>query len=131
MGEQAMTIFDHVGYSVGDFDKSTAFYDAALTPLGIKRVSEFEYPGGKVIGYGADRPEFWVNSGEALRDHVHLAFAAKTRADVDAFHAAALAAGGRDNGAPGLRPEYHPDYYGAYVFDPDGHNIEAVCNAPA
>ena len=126
-----MTIFDHLGYSVGDFDKSVAFYDAALAPLGIKRVSEFEYPGGKVIGYGADRPEFWINSGDALRDHVHVAFAAKTRADVDAFYAAALAAGGRDNGAPGLRPEYHPDYYGAYVFDPDGHNIEAVCNAPA
>ena len=126
-----MTIFDHLGYSVGDFDKSTAFYDAALAPLGIKRVSEFDYPGGRIIGYGVDRPEFWVNSGEALRDHVHVAFTAKTRADVDAFYAAGLAAGGRDNGAPGLRPEYHPDYYGAYVFDPDGHNIEAVCNAPA
>ena len=126
-----MTIFDHLGYSVGDFDKSAAFYDAALAPLGIKRVSEFEYPGGKVIGYGADRPEFWVNSGDALRDHVHVAFAAKTRAEVDAFYAAALAAGGRDNGAPGIRAEYHPDYYAAYVFDPDGHNIEAVCNAPA
>ena len=126
-----MTIFDHLGYSVGDFDKSVAFYDAALAPLGIKRVSEFEYPGGKVIGYGADRPEFWINSGDALRDHVHVAFAARTRADVDAFYAAALAAGGRDNGAPGIRAEYHPDYYGAYVFDPDGHNIEAVCNAPA
>ena len=126
-----MTIFDHLGYSAGDFDKSVAFYDAALAPLGIKRVSEFEYPGGKVIGYGADRPEFWINSGDALRDHVHVAFAARTRADVDAFYAAALAAGGRDNGAPGIRAEYHPDYYGAYVFDPDGHNIEAVCNAPA
>ena len=126
-----MSIFDHLGYSVGDLDESAAFYDAALAPLGIKRVSEFEYPGGKVVGYGADRPEFWINSGDALRDHVHLAFAAKTRAEVDAFYAAALAAGGRDNGAPGIRAEYHPDYYGAYVFDPDGHNIEAVCNAPA
>ena len=126
-----MTIFDHLGYSVGDLDKSAAFYDAALAPLGIKRVSEFEYPGGRIIGYGDDRPEFWINSGDALRDHVHLAFAAKTRAEVDAFYAAALAAGGRDNGGPGLRPEYHPDYYGAYVFDPDGHNVEAVCNAPA
>ena len=126
-----MTIFDHLGYSVGDLDKSAAFYDAALAPLGIKRVSEFEYPGGRIIGYGDDRPEFWINSGDALRDHVHLAFAAKTRAEVDAFYAAALAAGGRDNGAPGIRVEYHPDYYGAYVFDPDGHNIEAVCNAPA
>ncbi len=125
-----MTIFDHVGYAVGDLDKSAAFYDAALAPFGIKRVYEYEYPGGKVLGYGVDRPEFWVNSGDALRDHVHLAFAAKTRAEVDAFYAAALAAGGRDNGAPGIRTEYHPDYYAAFVFDPDGHNIEAVCNAP-
>lgn len=126
-----MSIFDHLGYPVGDLDKSVAFYDAALAPLGIKRISEFEYPGGKVIGYGADRPQFWINSGEALRDHVHLAFASTSRADVDAFHAAALAAGGRDNGAPGTRPEYHPDYYAAFVFDPDGHNIEAVCHVPA
>lgn len=126
-----MSIFDHVGYAVGDLDKSASFYDAALAPFGIKRLYEYEYPGGKVLGYGVDRPEFWVNSGDALRDHVHLAFAAKTRAEVDAFYAAALAAGGRDNGAPGIRAEYHPDYYAAFVFDPDGHNIEAVCNAPA
>jgi catechol 2,3-dioxygenase-like lactoylglutathione lyase family enzyme len=126
-----MSIFDHVGYAVGDLDKSASFYDAALAPFGIKRLYEYEYPGGKVLGYGVDRPEFWVNSGDAPRDHVHLAFAAKTRAEVDAFYAAALAAGGRDNGAPGIRAEYHPDYYAAFVFDPDGHNIEAVCNAPA
>lgn len=126
-----MSIFDHLGYSVGDLDRSAAFYDAALAPLGIKRSSEFEYPGGKVIGYGTDRPEFWINSGDALRDHVHLAFAARSRAEVDAFYAAALAAGGRDNGAPGIRAEYHPNYYAAFVFDPDGHNIEAVCNVPA
>ena len=126
-----MSIFDHLGYSVGDFDVSAAFYDAALAPLGIKRTNAFDYPGGKVIGYGADRPEFWINSGEALRDHVHLAFAAKSRAEVDAFYHAALAAGGRDNGAPGIRAQYHPHYYGAFVLDPDGHNIEAVCHAPA
>lgn len=125
-----MTIFDHVGYAVGDFDKSATFYDAALAPLGIKRASEFEYPGGKVIGYGADRPQFWVSSGDALRDHVHLAFAAPNRAAVDAFYAAAIASGGHDNGAPGLRPEYHDTYYAAFVFDPDGHNVEAVCHAP-
>ncbi|MEO5805280.1 VOC family protein [Devosia sp.] len=123
-------MFDHFGFAVGDFDKSAAFYDAALTPLGIKRAMQFEFPGGQVIGYGAERPEFWVNSGEALRDHVHIAFAAKTRAEVDAFHKAAMAAGGRDNGKPGIRTEYHPAYYGAFVLDPDGHNVEAVCHAP-
>jgi catechol 2,3-dioxygenase-like lactoylglutathione lyase family enzyme len=126
-----MSILDHVGYSVGDLDKSASFYDTALAPLGIKRASEFEYPGGKVIGYGAaGRPQFWINSGEALRDHVHLAFAAKDRAGVDAFYQAAMANGGRDNGGPGLRPEYHENYYGAFVLDPDGHNVEAVCHAP-
>ena len=126
-----MSILDHVGYSVGDLDRSAAFYDAALAPLGIKREADYEYPGGRVIGYGAAGPQFWINSGTAMRDHVHLAFAAKTHAEVDAFYAAAIAAGGRDNGGPGIRAEYHPDYYAAYVFDPDGHNIEAVCNAPA
>ena len=125
-----MSGFDHVGYSVGDFEKSAAFYDAALAPVGLTRKSEFEFPGGKVIGYGADRPILWINSGSALRDHVHVSFAAATRAEVDAFYAAAMAAGGRDNGKPGIREEYHPNYYGAFVLDPDGHNIEAVCHAP-
>jgi catechol 2,3-dioxygenase-like lactoylglutathione lyase family enzyme len=125
-----MSIFDHIGYSVGDYDKSTAFYDAALAPLGIKRAMEFEYPGGKIVGYGTERPEFWINSGDALRDHLHVAFAAPSRAAVDAFYQAALAAGGRDNGAPGIRTEYSPNYYAAFVFDLDGHNIEVVCHAP-
>ncbi|HTM76828.1 MAG TPA: VOC family protein [Devosia sp.] len=123
-------MFDHMGYSVGDYDKSTAFYDAALAPLGIKRAMEFEYPGGKIVGYGTERAEFWVNSGDALRDHLHVAFAAPSRSTVDAFYQAALAAGGRDNGAPGIRTEYSPNYYAAFVFDPDGHNIEVVCHAP-
>ena len=126
-----MSIFDHLGYSVGNLDKSAAFYDAALAPLGIGRRAEYEFTGVKILGYGIDRPEFWLNSGAALRDHVHVAFAASSRAAVDAFYAAAIAAGGRDNGAPGIRTEYHPNYYAAFVFDPDGHNIEAVCNAPA
>jgi len=126
-----MSIFDHMGFAVGDFDKSAAFYDAGLGALGIVRAMEFEYPGGKGIGYGQpDQPAFWVNSGEALRDRVHIAFAAKDRAAVHAFYQAAMAAGGRDNGAPGIRAEYHPTYYAAYVLDPDGHNIEAVCHAP-
>jgi len=126
-----MSILDHVGYAVGDFEKSSAFYDAALAPLGVKRISEMEFPGVKVIGYGAHAPEFWINTGQALGGHVHLAFAAPTRAAVDAFYYAALAAGGTDNGGPGLRLEYHENYYAAFVFDPDGHNVEAVCNVPA
>jgi predicted lactoylglutathione lyase len=97
----------------------------------MRQLSAFEFPGGRVIGYGAEKPIFWINSGAALRDHVHVAFAAASRADVDAFYKAAMAAGGRDNGPPGIREDYHPNYYAAFVLDPDGHNIEAVCHAPA
>ena len=125
-----MSGFDHLGYSVGDYDKSTAFYNAALGAVGLKRLAEFEAGGSKVAGYGADRPIFWVNSGKALRDHVHVAFTADTRAQVDAFYKGAMAAGGRDNGGPGIREIYHPNYYAAFVLDPDGHNIEVVCHAP-
>ena len=83
-------------------------------------------------GLGAGgKPDFWITVAPAPVTHTHIAFAAATRAEVDAFHAAALTAGGRDNGAPGLRPQYHPNYYGAFVFDPDGHNVEAVCHKPA
>jgi catechol 2,3-dioxygenase-like lactoylglutathione lyase family enzyme len=82
------------------------------------------------IGYGDARPFFWVGAGETSTGQLHFAFAAESRAQVDAFHAAALAAGGTDNGAPGVRPHYHPDYYGAFVLDPEGRNIEAVCHAP-
>lgn len=124
-----MSIFDHFGYSVADFAKSSAFYDAAFAPLGITRLADFEYSGVKMIGYGAQRPEFWVSSGEQVRPHVHVAFAAKSHAEVDAFYQAALAAGGSDNGAPGIRTEYSPNYYAAFVLDPDGHNVEAVCHA--
>ena len=81
-------------------------------------------------GYGDNRPWFWLAEQDATKGKLHIALRAKSRADVDAFHAAALAAGGQDNGAPGLRPHYHPNYYGAFVLDPDGHNIEAVCHAP-
>jgi catechol 2,3-dioxygenase-like lactoylglutathione lyase family enzyme len=126
-----MTTFDHMGFSVGDFDKSIAFYDRALAPLGVALRETYEYPGGKVAGYGKDWPVFWLNTGTALVGRVHVAFSAANRAEVDAFHAAAIAVGGIDNGKPGLRPEYHADYYGAYVLDPDGHNIEAVCHVPA
>jgi catechol 2,3-dioxygenase-like lactoylglutathione lyase family enzyme len=119
-------MFDHVGFPVRDAVKSRAFYTAALAPLGIGVVMEF--PGW--VGFGKlGRPQFWLGGKGAPPSGVHLAFAAATRADVDAFYDAAIAAGGRDNGGPGLRPDYHPNYYGAFVFDPDGHNVEAVCHS--
>lgn len=126
-------MFDHTGLSVSDFDAARRFYDAALAPLSIKWLMTVppEHTGGvKVGGYGVDRPQFWLHEGEAQRPTVHVAFAAANRAAVDAFHAAAMAAGGTDNGKPGLRPHYHPHYYGAFVRDPDGNNIEAVCHRP-
>ena len=116
---------DHIGFTVADFPKSKAFYLAALAPLGMSIVSEGE--GWALLGTEG-RPEFWLGNGSAP-GAIHFAFVAKTREQVRAFHAAALAAGGRDNGAPGIRGHYHPNYYGAFVFDPDGHNIEAVCHA--
>jgi len=126
-------MLDHITFGVADFARCSDFYDKALAPLGIKRVYEVsaEDTGSKpFIGYGDERPFFWIGPGDASTGQLHFAFTAKTRAEVDAFHAAGLAAGGTDNGAPGLRPDYHPDYYGAFVFDPEGRNIEAVCHAP-
>ncbi|MFD0917788.1 VOC family protein [Pseudahrensia aquimaris] len=124
---------DHTGVSVSDFDKAKVFYDGALAPLGgaLLHVVPEEFTGGtKVGGYGSDRPIFWISEEGQPKPTTHIAFEAENRAQVDAFHAAALAAGGRDNGAPGLRPHYHEHYYGAFVLDPDGNNIEAVCHAP-
>ncbi|WP_196259340.1 VOC family protein [Pelagibacterium limicola] len=123
-------MIDHFGLSVADYETSKAFYDKVLPVLGYTRLAEFEIPRGKIAGYGDGKPDFWIEAGGRCSGKLHIAFAAKSRADVDAFHAAALAAGGRDNGAPGVREIYHPHYYGAFVFDPDGHNIEAVCHAP-
>ncbi len=127
-------MIDHVGFPVSDYARSKAFYLAALKPLGYGLIMELgpEATGhGTHGGFGADgKPSFWIGSGGPLGGRLHVAFAAKHRAAVDAFHRAALADGGRDNGAPGLRPHYHPDYYGAFVLDPDGHNVEAVCHAP-
>jgi catechol 2,3-dioxygenase-like lactoylglutathione lyase family enzyme len=127
-----MSSLDHIGINVTDYARSKAFYEKALAPLGITLVMEY----GKAAGFGrGGKPDFWVGEGatsfqkpEQLVDitPVHVCFAAKTRADVDAFHAAAIAAGGRDNGKPGLRPEYHANYYGAFVIDSDGHNVEAA-----
>lgn len=126
-------MFDHVGLGVADFQRATAFYDAALAPLGIRQlyVVPKEFSGGvDVVGYGRERPMFWIAGQDPTRGKLHVAFEARTRAEVDAFHAAALNAGGVDNGAPGLRPHYDRDYYGAFVLDLDGFNVEAVCRAP-
>ena len=118
-------MIDHVGVNVSDFAAARSFYVAALEPLGIKPIMEFD----KFAGFGdADKPYFWIGErGEPTRS-AHIAFAAPDRATVDAFHRAAIAAGARDNGEPGPRPIYHQDYYGAFVLDPDGNNIEAVCH---
>ena len=125
-------MFDHLGFAVSDYSRSLAFYRAALAPLGIALVVEVtpEQSGGEAhAGFGREgRPRFWIGTGRAALGPLHVAFEASSRAQVDAFHRAALAAGARDHGAPGLRPHYHPDYYGAFVLDPDGHNIEAVCH---
>lgn len=126
-------MIDHLGIPVADFDAAKAFYDKTLAPLGASLVMMVpaEYTGGaKVGGYGRGRPVFWLHEGGTPGPGRHIAFSARSRAEVDAFHKAALGAGGRDNGAPGIRAHYHPDYYGAFVFDPDGNNIEAVCHAP-
>lgn len=120
-------MIDHTGVGVSDFARSKAFYSAALVPLGYELLMEFEH----YAGFGVrPHPDFWIGQGKVNDPPVHIAFTAANRATVDAFHAAALAAGGRDNGPPGLRPQYHATYYGAFVLDPDGHNIEAVCHAP-
>lgn len=117
---------DHVSIKVTDFARAAAFYDAALKPLGLGRLFGDDE---NFAGYGADRPFFWIGRGEQ-NGGTHVAFTSPDHATVDAFYAAALAAGGRDNGAPGIRAHYHPGYYGAFVLDPDGHNVEAVCHGP-
>jgi catechol 2,3-dioxygenase-like lactoylglutathione lyase family enzyme len=123
-------VVDHVGFAVADYGRSKAFYEQALAPLGVALLMEFA---GAAAGFGkSGRPSFFLEAhGEPVRGRLHIALRAETRAQVDAFHAAALEAGGTDNGAPGVRAVYHPDYYGAYVLDPDGNNIEAVCHEPA
>jgi len=127
-----MPLIDHISLFVSDYARSKAFYLAALAPLGVELVMEY----GTYAGFGRDKkPDFWIGVGptgfqtpEQARaiQPTHVAFAARNRAEVDAFHRAALAAGGRDYGKPGLREVYHPSYYGAFVLDPDGHDVEAV-----
>ena len=121
-------MIDHIGVAVSDVGKSKTFYSAALAPLGYALLMDF----GEAAGFGvAPKPDFWIGQGKSNESPSHVAFRAATRKEVDAFYRAAIDAGGRDNGAPGLRPHYHEHYYGAFVLDPDGHNIEAVCHAAA
>jgi catechol 2,3-dioxygenase-like lactoylglutathione lyase family enzyme len=126
-------MIDHVGFPVSDYERSKAFYGKALAPLGYGLVMEVRQDehDSPAAGFGASgKPDFWIGGEGGLNRAMHVAIAAGDRAAVDAFYHAALAAGAKDNGAPGLRPHYHPDYYGAFVLDPDGHNVEAVCHKP-
>lgn len=126
-----MSCIDHVSCNVSNYEASKRFYESALAPLGIQILMDF----GIVCGFGREKPEFWIAAKAAsfqTDEHLkhisptHLAFGAKDRAQVDAFYTAAIAAGGKDFGKPGVRENYHPDYYGAFVLDPDGNNVEAV-----
>lgn len=121
-------MFDHLGLAVSQLAESKSFYLKALAPLGVSVVKEVPH----AVGLGRDgKPSFWLADSQVVKPTpLHIAFAADNRAQVDAFYRAALEAGGRDNGAPGLRPHYHPHYYGAFVYGPDGHNIEVVCHRP-
>ena len=120
-------MIDHVSLEVADYEPSKAFFVEALGPLGYELIAEYD---GNIAGLGAKgKPDFWLIGG-APSGRTHIAFLAPDRATVDAFHAAALGAGGKDNGQPGLRPHYHEHYYGAFAHDPDGNNVEAVCHLP-
>jgi catechol 2,3-dioxygenase-like lactoylglutathione lyase family enzyme len=120
-------MIDHVTANVSNFDQAKSFYGKALAPLGYS--VQMEFPGGAGFGTGEGIPDFWIGSNEE-RGATHVAFSANNRATVDSFYNAAMAAGGKDNGAPGLRPHYHENFYAAYVHDADGNNIEAVCHLP-
>ena len=121
-------MLDHVTIGVTDLDRSKRFYDRALQPLGISRLYA---EADRFAGYGIPpKAFFWIGTRVPGKTGAHIAFAAKDRAIVDGFYEAAIAAGATDNGPPGLRPHYHMHYYGAFVLDPDGHNIEAVCHTP-
>jgi catechol 2,3-dioxygenase-like lactoylglutathione lyase family enzyme len=128
-------MLDHIGFSVSDYERAKEFYVRALAPLGYgvaMEVTEEETGDYAAAGFGANgKPDFWISGHGAINIPVHIALVAKDRATVDAFYQAAIAAGGTDNGPPGIRAHYHPNYYGAFVRDPDGHNIEAVCHASA
>lgn len=120
-------MIDHVGIRVADLAVGKAFYQAALAPLGYQVILDADFG----VGLGCDgKPDMWLYPGGADGVQTHVAIAAADRPTVDAFHAAAVDAGATNAGDPGLRPEYHPNYYGAFVTDPDGHNLEAVCHLP-
>jgi catechol 2,3-dioxygenase-like lactoylglutathione lyase family enzyme len=125
-------MIDHTGVVVSDFEKSKAFYTAALAPINYSLLMQFPASvTGRtdVAGFGeAGKPDFWIHNGTPNQPPIHIAFRVNARALVDAFYQAAMQAGGTDNGPPGIRAHYHPNYYGAFVLDPDGHNIEAVCH---
>lgn len=130
-------MIDHLGIQVTDYDKSKKFYLRALGPLGYSVIMELkreqipELPSPEICGFGEQgKPDFWLSGSDKPSTPQHLAFRAETRAAVDAFYKAALAEGAKSNGEPGLRPHYHPNYYGAFVIDPNGHNLEAVCHTP-
>jgi catechol 2,3-dioxygenase-like lactoylglutathione lyase family enzyme len=127
-------MIDHTGIGVSDFDKSKEFYTRALRPIGYELIAEFSAQvtgSAAVAGFGEPpKPDFWIHEGVPNKPAVHVAFRVTSRKLVDEFYDAAIAAGGRDNGAPGPRPHYHENYYGAFVLDPDGHNVEAVCHQP-
>jgi len=120
-------VIDHTSLTVADVASSKAFYRAALGPLGYAVIMEWQ----QYAGFGVPpKPDFWIGQGKPNVPPIHVAFRAQNRKEVDAFYKAAMAAGGRDNGPPGLRPHYHENYYGAFVLDPNGHNIEVVCHTP-
>ena len=127
-------MIDHIGFTVSNLKRSHAFYVEALRPLGITLIMELtaeQTGGGAHAGFGAGgKPFFWIGNSGRPAGAAHIAFAADSRSAVDAFYEAALKAGGKDNGAPGVRPHYHANYYGAFVLDPDGNNVEAVCHKP-
>jgi catechol 2,3-dioxygenase-like lactoylglutathione lyase family enzyme len=135
-GKRAM--IDHMTMRVSDYEKSKAFYLAALAPLAYSLMVEMDHDGAKIAGFGwirsdgGKKVDWWIVGTAAvdlaISGPTHLALLANDRAEVAGFYEAAMAAGGKDNGAPGLRPHYHADYYGAFVLDPDGNNIEAVCH---
>jgi catechol 2,3-dioxygenase-like lactoylglutathione lyase family enzyme len=130
----SFAMLDHVGFPVSHYEGAKAFYLKALAPLGYALVMEVRQSESDIpaAGFGiGSKPDFWIGGEGGLNHPLHIALAAKDRPSVDAFYRAAIAAGAKDNGPPGLRPHYHPNYYAAFVLDPDGHNIEAVCHAPA
>lgn len=128
-------MIDHTGVIVSDFDKSKAFYQTALAAIGYSLIHEFSAAvtgHTDVAGFGENgKADFWISRGTPNQPQMHVAFRVDERRRVDAFHAAALQAGGRDNGRPGIRAHFHADYYGAFALDPDGHNIETVCHRPS